>query len=172
MKDRLMRSPLKKTRTVLVEQNPSGKKKRGVPKKQLVKKLQTPNDAVVKDAKKWAENLSKDWIQWLQTSDSIDIVVHLNKTTGGVNTIVDRILRRTALHYASETGDVLLSKELCKHPMTLCQLEDSRGETSLDIALRHRHMVVANIILNKMIQNNQLTVKAGLRRASLLYNNN
>ena len=172
MKDRLMRSPLKKTRTVLVEQKPGGKKKRGVPKKQLVKKLQTPNDAVVKDAKKWAENLSKDWIQWLQTSDSIDIVVHLNKTTGGVNTIVDRILRRTALHYASETGDVLLSKELCKHPMTLCQLEDSRGETSLDIALRHRHMVVANIILNKMIQNNQLTVETGLRRASLLYNNN
>ena len=98
--------------------------------------------------------------------------MHLNKTTGGVNTIVDRILRRTALHYASETGDVLLSKELCKHPMTLCQLEDSRGETSLDIALRHRHMVVANIILNKMIQNNQLTVETGLRRASLLYNNN
>jgi hypothetical protein len=114
----------------------------------------------------WVKNISKDWIEWLKTSNSIDIVLHLKNIPGGVNTIIDRVLRRTALHYACETGDVLLTKELCMHKRTLCQIEDTRGDTPLDIALKNRHMVVANIILNKMINNNILKGRRKLHAAA------
>ena len=46
------------------------------------------------------QNLSKDWIHWLATAEPSDIVKHLQQSSGGVNTIVDRIKHRTALHYA------------------------------------------------------------------------
>ena len=103
------------------------------------------------DAKEWAINLSKDWVHWMQSSDSIDIVTHLSTTSGGVNTIVDRVLQHTALMYAAGVGDVKLVEKLCEHPDTLCQCEDIFGETALDISLKHSYFIIAGLLLKKMI---------------------
>ena len=122
-------------------------------------------------AREWANNLSKDWIHWLATAEPIEIVQHLQSSTGGVNTVVDRVLRRTALHYAAETGDKKLVQHLCSDARTRCQVEDIRGDTALDLALVNRHMIIAHLLLEKMIQDGEYRADTGLRTANIVYGN-
>ena len=131
--------------------------------------LENEYNATSQAVKEWAANLCKDWVHWLATADPSVILQHLQKSKGGVNTIVDRLKRRTALHYAAETGDTILVRELCRDPRTLCQVEDWKGETALDLALKHRHMVIANILLENMISTGQWRISSACRVAAAMY---
>ena len=71
--------------------------------------------------------------------------------------------------YRAESGDASLVRELCSDPRTLCQVEDLKHNTALDLCLKHRHMEVAHLLLKRMVEKGQFSSSSSLRTAAAVY---